>query len=418
MKIWRGLIVAIVVTAMLGAAACSDDDDDGDAKPSPSADAGSGSQVVTIQVDGDGVGFDAGMIAYFPDAVTLHAGDTARFKLADSGEPHTVSAGGPLQDIFEFVEGYCGPELFNNEEKCGEDVQPPPEIEEQFNALFDKFPGLLNDGPGDANQGPANPCFLETGEMALDTPCPTVDQPDFTGKQAFYSSGWMGGDEDFVIKLADDIAPGAYRFTCLLHGPEMIETITVVDKSADADTADEVAKLRDEQLGTVQAGLAQPYADLRAFAGSDEGGTRIDVQTAADGDGASAFVAEFGPEEIRIPVGGSVTWSDTGGGHTVSFNAGEDVKTLRVVAADGTIHVNEAAIAPAQVTVPEPPADGGDGSGEEGPPPLLDGGSWDGTGFLSTGGSGGPFKLTFTKAGTYEYKCLIHDGMEGSVIVE
>ena len=30
---------------------------------------------------------------------------------------------------------------------------------------------------------------------------------------------------------------------------------------------------------------------------------------------------------------------------------------------------------------------------------------------------GGFFKLTFAKAGTYTYKCLIHDGMEGTVKV-
>ena len=37
---------------------------------------------------------------------------------------------------------------------------------------------------------------------------------------------------------------------------------------------------------------------------------------------------------------------------------------------------------------------------------------------LSTGGLGDEvFKLTFSKAGTYTYKCLIHDGMEGTVKV-
>jgi plastocyanin len=417
--------MAVVVTAatIVSGAACSDDDAKDESASSPTASSETGAQSVTIQVDGEGEGFDAVMIAYFPDAVTLHPGDTARFTLADSGEPHTVSAGGPLDEIFDFVEGYCGPELFQNEEKCGDEVEAPPEIEEQFNALFEKFPGLFPDGPGDVNQGPANPCFLETGELALDTPCPTVDQPDFTGTQEFYSSGWLGADEDFVVKLADDIAPGTYRFMCLLHGPEMVEAITVVDAASDADTASEVDARREEQVGAIQDLLTQPAADLEAFAGSDESGAHIDVQVGAEA-AAPALVAEFGSSEITIPVGGSVSWGDIGG-HTVSFNASEEASTLRVVAADGTIHLNEAALKPAQV--PEPPADEGEGAPpegegdepppEEGPPPVLDAGSWNGDGFLSTGFAEGIFKLTFSTAGTYEYKCLVHPGMEGTVIV-
>lgn len=415
MRLWNVLAAtAVIATLAIAAVACNDDEDK--STSTPTAGAGEGAQTLTVQVDGDGDGFDAVMFGYFPDKVTAHPGDTLRFKLEDTGEPHTVSAGGPLQAIFDFVYGYCGPEGFAAA-KCAEDVQQPPEIEEQFNALFEKFPSLLPEGPGDANQGPANPCFLETGEMALDTRCPKVDQPDFTGRQAFYSSGWLGESEDFVMTLSDDVAPGTYTFLCLLHGPEMIETITVVDASADADTTGEIDARREEQLSARQQVLGQPAADLKVFAGSDESGVHIDVQVGAEAD-VPAFVAEFGPEEITVPVGGSVSWGNLGG-HTISFNADEGVSTLRTVAADGTIHLNEAALAPAQV--PEPPPDeGGEAPplGEGEPPPLLDAGAWNGEGFLSTGFADGVFKLTFSVAGTYEYKCLIHPGMEGTIKVE
>jgi hypothetical protein len=61
-----------------------------------------------------------------------------------------------------------------------------------------------------------------------------------------------------------------------------------------------------------------------------------------------------------------------------------------------------------------------------GPPtlaPPTDGGSYDGSGPRSTGFvvSFPPvlsqFSLTFTKAGTYSYTCLIHPGMDGVVTV-
>lgn len=421
---------AIIAALAIGAIACNDDEKDSASTPTTSAGEVGGPQTLTVQVDGDGDGFDAVMFGYFPDEVTAHAGDTLRFKLEDTGEPHTVSAGDPLQAIADFITDFCGPEGFDAP-KCAEDAEIPPDIEEQFNTLSEAFPSMLPEGPGDANQGPANPCFLETGEMALDTACPKVSQPDFNGKQAFYSSGWMGGSEDFVMTLADDIAPGTYTFMCLLHGPEMIETITVVDDAADADTSDEVDARREEQLSARQQVLAQPAADLKSFAGSDESGVHIDVQVGAEAD-APAFVAEFGPEEITVPVGGSVSWGVLGG-HTISFNAGEDVSTLRTVAADGTIHLNEAALALAQVPEPpaeeeeQPPTEGEEGAPpeeegappeEEGPPPVLDAGSWNGEGFLSTGFADGVFTLTFSTAGTYEYKCLIHPGMEGTVKVE
>jgi hypothetical protein len=63
------------------------------------------------------------------------------------------------------------------------------------------------------------------------------------------------------------------------------------------------------------------------------------------------------------------------------------------------------------------------------PPPddgqavVIDGGSWDGVGFRSTGlvGSYPPvtvtLRQTFTTAGTYPYRCLFHPAMAGAVKV-
>jgi plastocyanin len=55
---------------------------------------------------------------------------------------------------------------------------------------------------------------------------------------------------------------------------------------------------------------------------------------------------------------------------------------------------------------------------------VVDAGEWDGEGELSSGiifSFGQPayqYKVTFMTAGTYNYLCLIHPGMLGSVTVE
>jgi hypothetical protein len=57
-------------------------------------------------------------------------------------------------------------------------------------------------------------------------------------------------------------------------------------------------------------------------------------------------------------------------------------------------------------------------------PYVVDGGSWDGRGFRSSGLSPNNesdlivgFRIRFAKAGTYQYACLIHPGMVGKVVV-
>ena len=51
----------------------------------------------------------------------------------------------------------------------------------------------------------------------------------------------------------------------------------------------------------------------------------------------------------------------------------------------------------------------------------VGGPTYDGTGFVGSGildGKGASFSLTFTKAGTYGYVCMLHPGMAGTVVVQ
>ena len=83
------------------------------------------------------------------------------------------------------------------------------------------------------------------------------------GTQAFYSSGWLSDSNDFVVKLDPNLKPGAYRFICLLHGPDMTETVNIVDKAAKADTADDVKARMNDQLKTFQDALSKQAAESR-----------------------------------------------------------------------------------------------------------------------------------------------------------
>ena len=62
--------------------------------------------------------------------------------------------------------------------------------------------------------------------------------------------------------------------------------------------------------------------------------------------------------------------------------------------------------------------------GAQNPPAVINGGSWNGQCFRSSGVIFGPpppkstvFTLTFSKAGTYTFQCTVHEDMKGTVKV-
>ena len=348
----------------------------------------------TVQVDGKAPNFHAGFLAYFPKTVSVHPGDTVDFHNNFSGEPHTITFG-TLADA-----DLAAAKADENAEQ--------------------KLPPLLPEGPGDADQAAANECVIATATIPLKADdCHDAMDP-FNGKQAFYNSGFLSADtNDWKLTLSDDIAPGTYGYFCLLHGTHMSGTVTVVDKDTDVPSADAVAasaeKERDAGVAKVTdavAALAKgelpPF--IKASPGQVLAGSGVD-------DPAAPAILDFGPKEVSVPVGGSVTWIGLGF-HTISFNAPKDAYYALAKGDDGKYHANEKAFAPAG----GPPAEAAP-EGPPGPPKITDGGSWDGTGFRSTGVvmSFPPnlvgYKLTFSKAGTYGYVCLLHPGMTGTVKV-
>jgi plastocyanin len=387
-KTWR-LAAALVAVLAVIAAGCGDDDDDG-------ASDGGGGDEITIQIDGKNDDFSASYLAFFPDKVTVHPGDTIVYESNFSGEPHSIAFGSIVTDaVTEFRK--LTPEELEAE------GPPPPALE----AAFEKIPPMLPEGPGDAIQSSVNPCFVVSGELPSEPEkrCEVTEPEPFTGKEVFYNSGFLADGERFELQLADDIVPGTYVGFCTLHFVEMTSDITVVAEEEDVPSADEVADEAQEQFDAKTAELAPVYEEQKD-------GTGDGVQAGAFSEEVhGAFVTEFLPKDFDAKVGDPVTF--TVEGHTVTFGGSEDLRVFLKKGDDGAYHLNEPSMSPAGFDAPPPPEEEG-----EGPPPPVDAGTWDGTGLLNSGIMfGGEFIVRFSKAGTYEYICTIHPEMEGSISV-
>lgn len=344
-----------------------------------------------VSVDGNkpelGAPVNEAFLAYYPKAVSVHPGDTVEFALAESGEPHTVALGSLVDKAAAIVKA------------LPPHSDPPPAAL----AALKKVPDLLPQGPGDAIQAGANPCYQATGDPGVKDACP-VKTGDFTGTETLVSSGWLGADAPFTLKISDSAKPGKYTFYCQLHGPDMSATLTVADKAVTIPAPEEVDATALAELKADSAKLAPTVAQV-------QGAT---VAKAVAGAGSQALqyglVDAFGPAQIKIPVGGSVTWN-VFGPHTIFFNAPADAQQERQLAPDGSIHFNAKAAMPV----------GGPGAGPK--PGLINGGVWNGVGPHSSGlilsfpPMLSSYKLRFSKAGTYEFLCTIHTNMKGEVTV-
>ena len=371
-------------------------------------------EVYTIDVDGRTDQFVAAFIAYFPNKVQAHPGDEIDFNSIYNGEPHTVTLGTDVDAVFNLIAEAC-PNGGLADPACAEG--PPEQYADRYNAADAKLPQFLPEGPGDVIQAAGAPCYLTSGSAPADGSACTADQQqqvDFDGTQTYYNSGFLPEGAVFKVKLSTDIEPGTYNYYCLLHREGMAGTITVVDKDTNVPSPSEAAQEGEAAFNDMVTKLKPAYDSLSSLTAdaAQAGAFSEEVQEGS--------VNEFGPKQLSIAVGDSVTWTVLGP-HTISFNAPEEAKDgILAKGDDGLYHASEAAMAPAGGPgAPEP-----DPSADPSVPIVIDAGEWDGQGELSSGfilSFGEPtyqYKVTFTTAGTYNYVCLIHPGMLGSVTVE
>lgn len=382
----KSIVLGLVLSLL---AACGGGDD-------------SGPQERTVRVDYSHDEFGSYFLEYFPREVTLRPGDTAVFKQTWTGEPHSVTMGTLVDGYMKLVEPYI------EGAREGEPVpdEEPPDVAEAGKAL----PPMFGDGINAVAQNGAQPCYLESGVPPTDTntPCDQLDQPDFNGKQTFYNSGFIpyegAGGNEFKVPLADDIEPGTYFYYCNYHGPFMSGKIKVVGKSASIPSQEEVNRqARDEiermaeplreQIEKFEEGrLEVPEEEAPAYrnAGFLKPGTRRFQGNLsglyAEDESIMGGINEFLPKTKTVRVGEKVRWANLGM-HTISFNVPKYFPVISVEES-GKVVYNPQVITPAG-GVPEHP----EPFDFEGPPPeeplLIDGGTWDGEGFYSTGSSGG-----------------------------
>jgi plastocyanin len=354
--------------------------------------------------------FTSAFLRFFPQVVTVRAGDTVVFKQSWSGEPHTVTMGNVVNQAFQPILP-----LLKNGVPPG---PPPPEA-----AAFLKLPSVYSQD-GSFQQLATQPCYVDTGAPPSDAtkPCPRRNQPDLTGRQSYYNSGFIpyqGLDGNiFKVKIAADAAPGTYNYYCAVHGPVMRGQVQVKGKDASVPSQDEVNRQAQAEiqkaaqpaltaLHEAQAGKSPIHGGYLAGYGSDN---IQDVE-----------INQFIPKTIKASSGQKVTWIFVGAAHTVSFDVPSYIPIF-TVSKQGTVAQNPQTIDPVASPGPPPQDPNSNGPPPGTPPTIVDGGNYDGSHFISSGlfpgGSGSTgYSLTFAKAGAYRYACLVHPNMVGEVDV-
>ena len=203
-------------------------------------------------------------------------------------------------------------------------------------------------------------------------PLPAIEGPSAYDGKAYFSLGALLPGDLRELPLADDLAPGTYRFTCAIH-PGLHVDVQVVSDPVPA-----------EALSPLDAADATRAARERV---RETAGAALVVLGPHAGNPPAELLAAV-PAVVRIPVGGTVVWRvEAQSPHTVE---------LGLPGAP-----NLADTAPAD-TVPQAP----------------DGGRWDGRGVVRSGilstdpsAASSEFQVTFTRPGRYQAFDRFHAGI-------
>lgn len=385
-----------------------------------SACGGGGGSSRTIQVDYQTDEFAGIFLGYYPRKLTVTPGMTVKFKQTWTGEPHSVTLGTLINKGYEplrtLLDGYLSGRVPTPEE-------PPKEYDEK---LWDEtLPYMFGEDDG-MNQTAALPCYApKESDLPLDKAKPCAKklrtQPEFDGSHAYYSSGFIPFEgelaNEFDLKIAEDTKDGRYGFYCNLHGVLMSGEINV-KRGADVESQGDINRRGAAEAKREIDILKKVYDKEKA------GDGEYPLPLAGSGDEtvystAHAQVVEFTPRTINAKVGEKVTWTFIGD-HSITFNV-PPYTPLFVFDKRGYLGFNESLdkAKGGWPGAPEPPEGAEE---EERDPVTVDAGDFDGSGGIRSSGTGwsdgDKYSVTFTKAGTYPYACLIHPGQIGKVVVK
>jgi len=372
-------------------------------------------QTFTVDVDGGNPVANESFIAYFPNVVRVHPGDTVVFQEVGNGEPHTATLGTLVNGaVSAFAK--LTPTQQNN----------PPAAAVAADA---KLPQFTEGQSFNVTPSAADPCYLASGVPSPKAPCPKTTPAAFDGTQSFENSGWLGSRAKFTVHISTAASPGTYDFICLIHREGMSGKIVVVPAGTPIPSSSAQAALGKSQLEAAEAKIAPFVPIVRqglvalAAARHVQLPASVTAGTAPVLAGGPAGIDTFGPKVVKIPVGGSVTWYLLGL-HSVTFDSTSANHDVRTTAPNGTVHLNPLALLPAGG--PGEPRRAPSGGSQAKPKFVVVASStWGGGGFHNSGvftNSTGPpviegYRITFTHAGTYKYICTVHDNMKGTVIV-
>jgi len=396
---------------------------------------GSGSEEpVTVRVDYDHDEFATQFIRFFPDRVQVHPGGTVVFKQDWTGEAHTVTFGTEVNEALSVtmplieqwgdvpedeippgvLEAYLAAEcsllvMYGCEEQPAEEQptsEQPPASEATAEEETDEI-----------NQTIAQPCLIEEGPIPDDgLPCPNQQLGPFDGTEAYYNSGFLGFEAEtanvFELQLSDSIQPGEYNFFCSVHGSFQSGTMEVVASDQPILSTDEVNIQTRQQLNEMVEPFRAVYERAKkgnfVYAGESYTGNFSGLVD----EGVEGMLNEFIPKTLAVKVGAPVTWLMFGY-HSISFDVPEYFPIYER-GEDGTVRANKGVYLAAG-GAPEVP------ESVSTEPIVVDGGTYDGSAFWSSGVLGSEayveYTLRFATPGTYRVACLIHPRMVGTVVV-
>jgi plastocyanin len=244
-------------------------------------------QIYTVMVGWENPHQGIGIMAYFPDTVTIHVGDTVHW-VQNSNEIHTVT----------FLDGAEPPDLIVPAALLGVPTTPSP-------LLF-------------------NP-------VAVDPAVPPGGLYDGTG---FVNSGLMGREagqlQEFSLTFTE---AGTYDYMCLVHGIVMSGQVIVVSQDVTIPSPNQALAQGKQQMAEK---LAQVPAVVRAAemqvqppVMNDDGSKTYHVMIGYN-DGQIDLM-QFFPDKLVVSPGDTVVWEMSQynvAPHTVTFLNGQPEPSL------------------------------------------------------------------------------------------
>ena len=333
-------------------------------------------------------GHNWGYLDYFSRNVTVQQGGVVTWQLANFTEPHTVTI---LPGNIPFG----------------------PQSQAAFNRLFPGAQGGLDsDDAGAAGKNFALPVNYYVSHGCGNSPyAPGTGPCSYTGSgvvnSGFLVNGPQGRNPHFSVRI--NAAPGVYHYFCLIHGPAMNGTITVVPAGRPADTQLSVNRRAATQAfwGTRNAlAYESHFPAPRKTVGGHPQWTVF-----TGGEYGRVAINEFIPRTVAAKVGDTVAW--TPGFHTVTFPASTAGFVFDPSCENGS-----------QDFLAFPPPRWSACNNLELAGNALTGPSG-ATGKAYTGGfynsgvlvlpSPRPWSASFPKGGTFTYRCVVHPGMIGVI---